>query len=61
MCFWICTQDKLSLFQVEDELHLSVTEGLADPTAVRAEEVVGHVRVEVDVVLLTDEVPLLGS
>ena len=61
MCFWICTQDKLSFFQVEDELHLSVPEGLADPTAVRAEEVVGHVRVEVDVVLLTDEVPLLGS
>ena len=51
-----------SLFcQVEDELHLSVPEGLADPTAVRAKEVVGHVRVEVDVVLLADEVPLLGS
>ena len=61
MCFWICAQDKLSFFQVEDELHLSVPEGLADPTAVRAKEVVGHVRVEVDVVLLTDEVPLLGS
>ena len=61
MCFWICAQDKLSFFQVEDELHLSVPEGLADSTAVRAEEVVGHVRVEVDVVLLTDEVPLLGS
>ena len=42
-------------------LDLSVPERLADATTIGAKEVVGHVGVEVDVVLLADKVPLLGS
>ena len=42
-------------------LDLSVPERLADATAIGAKEVVSHVRVEVDVILLADKVPLLGS
>ena len=42
-------------------LDLSVPEWLADATAIGAEEVVGHIRVEVDIILLADKVPLLGS
>ena len=42
-------------------LDLCVPERLADATAICAKEVVGHVGVEVDVILLADKVPLLGS
>ena len=42
-------------------LDLGVPERLADATAIGAKEVVGHVGVEVDVILLADKVPLLGS
>ena len=42
-------------------LDLGVPERLADATTIGAQEVVGHVGVEVDVILLTDKVPLLCS
>ena len=42
-------------------LDLGVPERLADATTIGAKEVVGHVGVEVDVILLTDKVPLLCS
>ena len=42
-------------------LDLGVPERLADATTIGAKEVVSHVGVEVDIVLLADKVPLLGS
>ena len=42
-------------------LDLGVPERLADATAIGAKEVVRHVGVEVDVIFLTDKVPLFGS
>ena len=41
-------------------LHLRVAEGLVDAAAVGAEEVVRHVGVEVENVVVADEVPRLG-